>query len=336
MIARQFMSLVSLILLCAGLAPSCQPKRPRRNRIDILASNADVITFLHSLDSNLVFEPSKSQNQIQSSYWIRRRRCLDSFGTKLYEMADLDNNGLTDLIYNGPRSTTVVLAFPGDSFVVAPLPKEFNHGFFAAKTIHINGRVLLQTLTEVLAFEEKASKKGFPHLHDTTFWRMRSDTLDWSDGQPVERSPHPPQVVDTLRFYCKSGIEMTIIKDSIRLEKSCDYRPINALDSGGIFATMLDGRTAARLYDLLAKIDLMHLQKQYRKPGFDLPSCDFEFWFNHGIQKTVWDDGAEGTYGLVNLGNMLMGFLKTQTWKQITPGGPDYFFFRVHYGDPWN
>ena len=305
--SSRFLFLVLLYLPVAAAFPQRPPRTSSSvDHIDSLKTDEEILTFMHG------FHFSYAD---YSGLTYRQR--ADSLGAKAYEKADLDHNGLTDLLFNGYDTsgrrwvTLVVMSFRSDSFSVIELGREQHPEFFAARVIHIDGQPFVQSLTV---------------YKDSLYYKHRFDTVTWLLGYTIER-PTGQYSIDTLRFQLgdpfglRGLLEMTIVHDDVRLRKSCDPHPFTAVDSGGIFVSKLDGATANCLHALLGYIDWESLEKSYRLNDSGVSWSDIEVRYDHGKRRSVYDFGLSGTYGLIALEDMLMGVFLRQTWKRIGKGG---------------
>jgi len=146
--------LFPLLLLVQTVFAQSSPitVRSPRQAIDSLHTEEQVLAFVKSVAVNfkeLHFHPHKP------IYGIRdHEKKARDFGALPYEKVDLDNNGYTDLLFNGYEEhssysfpgTLVIFSFGGDSLRIEQFPKEIYFDFFAAKTVHIDGHVFLHAL----------------------------------------------------------------------------------------------------------------------------------------------------------------------------------------------
>jgi hypothetical protein len=339
MAARIFLLIALLDLLSLSLVPSCRVHRRALNRIDSLVNDEDVLYFVRKTSDypSLRFQLPTGKDSFGIAFWKRYRQRFDSFGARPYEKVDLDNNGLTDLVftgydslYRGPLSV-VVLSFEKDSFSTHILPMGNNPQFFAAKTIHIDGQPFLQTVTEKLVGRNNLLQKDRQQfLIDGYYYQRWCDTLDWSLSCPVERWPHRPQTIDTLRYDYTGGLgffvlfQMTVINDSLHLSKTGDSSPKTTIDSNTIFVGKLDIGSRRRLNALLAQIDWQRVDSSYEAGPSDEPFGYMEISYDKHKRKIIRDDGCRGTFGLAALENMLYDFLKSQSWKPVHSDQPTY------------
>lgn len=331
-----------LAIFSLGLFSSCQVRQRIPNRIDSLASDEDVLSFVKKTSDypSLRFQLPTGKDSFRIAFWKKYRQALDSFGVKPYEKVDLDNNGLTDLVFSGYDSvyrgplSIVVLSFEKDSFSTSILPMEGYPRFFAAKTIRIDGQPYLQTLIEQrTGREHPLSKNRQMFVIDKDYYFQRwCDTLDWTLGLPVERWPHGPQVIDTFRYSFVGGLgtsdffQLTIIHDSLHASKMGGSSLPVPTDGSTIFVARMDSGAGRRLFTLLARIDWQRLDSAYEPSGTDEPSGYFEVSYDAGKKKIIYDNGCHGTFGLAVLQDMLFDLLNRQSWKPKHEDEPGYSY----------
>ncbi|HEV3411058.1 MAG TPA: hypothetical protein VG101_01210 [Puia sp.] len=314
------------------------------NRIDSLITDADVLTFIRSLKprefEGIVFKLPDSQYPVVRDYRRQLQQRLDSFGARSYEKIDLDGNGSTDLLFNGFNSnyllSLAIFSFAKDSFLVRELTMRNHPEYFSAKSIRVGIHSYIRVFSAFSARKTIPSHKQDGFVEDSLWTRHIDDTLTWLSTSLIEKKPPFPYPIDTLRYQILSGgmlgaFEITLVKDSLWLNKTCDLDPRVPVDSGGMFIGKMDANTAHRLYDVIYAIDWEGLEPRYEIPGFDMSSGNFQLKYNHGKIKTVLDFGLCGTYGLNTLQEMMLDLLKTQEWIRTAPGGRDYFFIGDTY-----
>src|SRR5262249_409426 len=146
----------------------------------------------------------------------------------------------------------------------------FYRRFHAGRVIQVDGKPMLQTETESLIQKYYYKRKGRQWLQaDTRYWQRHFDTLTFYRSWPIEKSTSEWHTIDTLRFRLYGwayGMELTVIGDSMILEKACEYRPVTPIDSGGMFTVRISGNKSRHLQELLNAIDFTHLKKAYYSP----------------------------------------------------------------------
>lgn len=308
--------------------------------VDSLRTDQDILNFVRRIEpppyghtglhgyAGLVLDPPQSKRAEANAFHLQYRRQMDSFGARTYEKIDLDDNGYTDLLFNGYDSihpgyhSMAILFFGKDSFCIRELPKEFNPEFFAARSIRIDGKPFLQTLTTFYTSEEyQTIYHGEPRYLKNRFIARRCDTLTWISFWPVEKRPHFPHSVDTLRYDFGGflgAFHLTLIGNSVTLDRIFEFHQGKLADPYDTLVARLDSTTARSLYNIIYAIDWERLDSFYEPPASDVSSGVFDLTYDGGKTKTVVDCGLIGTYGLAALEDMLIGFRDSLSWKRIT------------------
>jgi hypothetical protein len=312
------------------------------NHIDSLTTAGQVLSFVQGLDTQYhsfigaAFHPPVLKDCFGKKIWREYQQRVDSFGTTPYEKIDIDGNGETDLLFNGYDTvhnrglTLVILSFGKDSFVVDKLPKEHRNLFIAARTVHIGNELFLAILTLAEFHKEISLRKRPIKIIDGFQWQR--DTLRCLSAGLVEAMRPAEHKVKRLKyqlllgFSMDGGYELTILQDSLRLEKGCDFSPNTPIDSGGIFIAKMDTATAHQLRMLFNYINFDQLKTNYSVGYSDGATGDFEILYDHHKRKTISDYGLIGTYALTTLQELLINLLKTQAWTRTKPGGRDFFY----------
>lgn len=325
--------LLPLPLLLLAQIVIAQSNRVATKIIDSLNNEDQVLVFVQKLDvvyGHLSFHPNKP------IYGLRdHEKKAQDFGALSYEMADFDNNGYTDLLFNGYEEQSgyntplslVILFFSRDSFRVVRLPEEIFFDFFTAKTVYIGDQAFLH----ILQISRKTREEWHPRARRVTqvnYTEHRSDTLAWFQNSFIERVKPVKRSVEKIRYLLNGGmtltgaVRLTIRGDSVKLEKEADVSPKNPIDYGGVFIARLDTGTFYRLYTLLQYLDFPHLKNNYRARGTDASTGILEITYNRGKKKTINDYGAIGTYGLSALQSLLLELPNTQHWIRIDAETP--------------
>jgi hypothetical protein len=338
--------LLLAFLLAQVLVMAQQPVTAQHpNRIDSLRTDEQVLSFVRGLDIKYYwfyslkaasFEPPNVKNSIGVKLWRRYQQRVDGFGTRPYEILDLDGNGQSDLLFSGydtvncRRLTLLVLSFGKDSFVLHSFPKERLTDFFAARPVRIGNKNFISIIEHAYYYRELSFKNRPIKL--IRGYRWQRDTLRCLSGGLVEATRAAGHKVKALKYHLFPGFstsgsyQLTISQDSLRLEKGCDLSPKTPIDSGGIFIAKMDSATMHRLQELLWYIDFERLKTNYWVGWTDDATGTIDILYDDKKRKVIYDYGLIGTYGLRSLQDLLIDLLTTQTWVRIAPGGPDFLF----------
>ena len=291
--------------------------------IDSLRTDRAVLSFVRSLDKyykNLYIVPPKPVLGLED-YEARYRE----FGSEVYEKADFDGNGLTDLLFNGyltnneenhdcRRVSFVVLSFGNDSFRVKDIKLGSFTQFFAARKIILGGQNCIATLNSDWGYKDKNVK----NIHN------RLDTLAYVLDEFIERTKPNMDTIKKIEYCVGGGLGFfqglkLSITDTISImgcERSLPDM-VSVIDSGGVFRMRTDYVANSRIWGLLRHIDISHLANHYEVPWTDALEGSLTITYNNGTVKQIDDYGLIGTYGLAALQRTLIGVRNLKHWKKI-------------------
>jgi hypothetical protein len=307
-----------LILLLIAFCGSMSYAR----NIDSLKTDAEVLSFVRNLNDYykyLYFIPPKPVlGEKTYQYYLKK------FGSNPFEKADFDNNGQTDLLFNGylgddvgnktcQRISFVVLAFGKDSFQVKELTLGVFIEFLIARSILIDGKNYIKVFQIERDFDDR---KQISILHN------RIDTLVCKYDEFVEKSNPEEVTIEKIEFCAFGGLTFTgmncTITDSLSVLEiaSVISTPKSLMDSGGVFQTRLDSSTSSKIFGLLKCIGFQHLKRAYKVSWTDALEGLIRITYDNGKVKDINDYGIIGTYGLAALQRNLMELTTSQHWKK--------------------
>ena len=290
-------------------------------QIEKLTTKEEILQFVRKV--------APDYGSISARFGFRRipLSAFDSLVTTYHlqgvEKADLDGNGLTDLIFNGSRYsysgqdsshlpiTLAILSFSKDSFAVRDLSLQPFQDI-AAHYLLIDGRPCIQTF------------RSSVRLEDTNYHvDCLIDTLVWEFGSFIEKRQPVKRRIQRIDYNSWNGlvfwkdIALRIIKDSVRLKKQ-------RLEAwrGGVYLSRLDSATNHRLYGLLDAIDFVGLKDRYAVNVYDASTGNLKITYDDGQTKMISDYGTCGTYGLAELHQLFNHLGEAQPWVSADPVVP--------------
>jgi hypothetical protein len=291
-------------------------------QIEKLTTTDEIVQFVHRV------APEYGSISSKLGFRLTSHDSLDSlvkaYHLQSFEKADLDGNGLTDLIFNGSRYSysrsdsfanplsLAILSFGSDSFRVRDL--SLNHfEDIAAHPILLGGKPYIQTfrVSQIYNGEEYHAEY---HI----------DTLAWECNAFIEKRLPVKRKITQIDYTGLNGlafwsdITLRIINDSVRLIKE-RLEGFNGLVRGGVFLTRLDSNTGQRLYGLLDAMDFARLKDSYSISARDATTGTLKITYGNGQTKTITDYGTCGTYGLAELHQLLYDLTETQHWADADP-----------------
>jgi len=255
------------------------------NKIDRLTNKDEVEDFLISdIDSSLKSEEIFWDS---TSFAIR----FTDFGTNNFYKADIDNNGLTDLIVDG--SIRLVILDKGQSkYKIYSLNNFFeNHYQFNRKLLIANGRTAL--LYNVYSDNRRKENKEF----------LRTDTLIYKFGELIEYTADPKQhnvhQISLSTYPCFGSCPVFDLE--IDEDGTAFYNPTAYTHTIGSFLGKVNKQQYHKLVEMLNYIRFTHLQDKYELPVTDLPTAVLKVTYDSNQVKVIDDYGEVGTRGLAAL-----------------------------------
>lgn len=286
-------------------------------QIDSLTTTAQVFQFVRRVAPQ--YEPISSKLGFKRIAAASFDSLAAIYHIQSFEKADLDGNGLTDLLFNGsiyysppPDSLVMpfslaILSFGKDSFIV----RRFSLDYFddiAAHLLQIDGKPYVQTICVT-------SNGPWGPYHQ----EYRIDTLAWAFNTFIEKKPPVKRKITRIDYNAANGmgfqhnITLRIGGDSVRLTKE-RLEGFQGMDAGGVFLTRIDSNTRDRLYGLLDAIDFATLKDSFEAPGSDQTTGNLKITYDDGRKKFISDYGCRGTYGLEQVHLLLLDLPETQHW----------------------
>lgn len=227
------------------------------NAVDSIQTDSSAISFVTQQNDSLFFS-----KQFHTDFKI----------TPLYLKADLDNNGLTDLIVNN-ESLLLVMAFK-EGYKLQKVGNYYN--YLAKKIIHSEDQALVVT--------EKVD-------NDVLFLNknLETDTLVYQLGTLIELNSKPTAIaLEELDYYKNTGRKTMHIL--IKNKKELHWY--------GKFC-IIDDSTYKSMTSLLNYIDIDSLKPEYNVPVMDYHTAVMmRLKYNNGKRCYVYDYGLSGTLGL--------------------------------------
>jgi len=255
----------------------------RSQRIDSIQTDEQALAYIKSLALSQVFAELFHLGKGDSLY-------LQRFGARVFEKADFDGDGRTDLLFNGidptaSPSTQSFIFFARDSVWPECLTRKKGLGFFTARLI---------TLDDEPAIVYKDNEQ--------------QDTVVYKDGAFIERTFPRPLVFETLKL-CISGDDaysLTLYKDSVQID---DY-PFSPTS----YCAKLDHNDYKKLMECINHIDWEHLK--IRKPlrPFDVPSGCLSIVGSDGKTRHINDFEFSDSYSLTELKHQLGMLHRKLNW----------------------
>jgi hypothetical protein len=312
---------ISILFFIAFALSISSPTGVSAQNIDTLQSPDAIVAFVRKqmpYYKSIYIDPQKRLAADESDDSVIR-----SLSARTVEKADFDNNGQTDLLFNGYvdfspdnkvcfRISVVILSFGNDSFRSIWLSNGLD-GLFAAKTINSNGRAYLKTI---------AIRTGFGDSQKQFIKYATADTLMCVENNFIEKSDVVDFKFNELEFrvsrifvppedFCE-----TIQGDSVKLEVSSKFYGGSMIDSGGAFYAKLEPAASAEIYNLLKYINPNRFKDHYAVDAKDAGHLDLRMSYDNNKINEVSDYGMSGPFALSTLENMLFDLLDRTDWQK--------------------
>lgn len=147
--------------------------------------------------------------------------------------------------------------------------------------------------------------------------KLDSTRLIYKFGGFIESNDTPVQhVVEHLELRTTSCFgQCPSFVLSINADRAAKYQAIEFNNPDGNFTAIIDENRYDRLCNLLNYINFPSLKKEYIPPITDCPHYYLTIQYDHGITKMIHDYGPSGSFGLLQLYELLFDLRKNQQWK---------------------
>jgi len=278
--------------------------------IEAINSNEEALAFVKKVQPGFEEKPPYAefrQHTRDSLFPVLKR-------IKYYEKADFDNNGYTDLLFNGCAGCRysnkydvsppwVILSFGNDSFQVKDLSCEKYQIYAAGRTVQSAGR---PPMIEIAYAGGEDDAKGLTHEIKGV------DTLIYAVGDFIENTQPAHHNIEKISFTCLAyhfysprsdslSFELTLSPDSSSL-----IREVNIfIDKNNPITTYIrkyvaGGDTAcfSRLANMLNQINFPRLKKYYGAGSVHEGLGLLSVTYDNGKVIHIRDRAMLGTYAL--------------------------------------
>jgi len=239
-------------------------------------------------------------------YLTRTLEDTAHYGKNKFFKADLDHNGLTDLIVNGLYF--FVLTDHGNGHYEGHMiDGGFSHDRHMLTNI-ITGEKVSLLLIKAHDYKENRS--------DAT---AKTDSLLLMFNEFMEYNAHPDNFkIHEINFKalgCPEGA-CTTMDMSIYEDRCVVYNGLENVPMEGRFKSVIDIIAYNRIVQTINYMKLRALQADYRVSWSDDQTVILQIKFDNGEIKTINDYGAKGTFGLNNLYGQLFDLAKKLAWEK--------------------
>ncbi|AII50645.1 hypothetical protein [Hymenobacter sp. APR13] len=300
---------VFIFLLLSSWSATAQ----RQGKLAKLDSDSAVQQMVRSLDDYYKNFVVDSQLRFEDK---RVQRLYKREKIKAWEKADVDGNGLTDLLITGShynKSKVICVLDMGDSLVLERFRRQFYRYCPVARIVYQGTQPLIAysdyykpfLITEPL---EKDGRQEF--------------LLTYRFGGLIEYNPAPTNTrVDSLLYashFVYHEVEEIAIRigpqDSVTYH-SCEYPVLDkAKKKCEDLSTTLTSRAQQQLVELVNYLQPDKLKREYQVGYNHVPYITLHIAYADGRHLQVDDKGGIGSFGLTRLYRLLDSLHKSQNW----------------------
>jgi hypothetical protein len=274
--------------------------------IEAINSNEEALAFLKKVNHG--FE----EKMIDAESMYRRDSIFPGLRrVNYYEKADFDNNGYTDLLFNGcPRCSSgytyseslplVILSFGNDSFQIKDLSCSKYSTYLAARTVQKGGRPMIEIAGS--GYESESAISLVSPIE-------RIDTLLYATGEFIENTQPAHHTIENISFLrsCTIGISdscsfiLTFSQDTTRLTRQVSINWNTAIKK---YVAGTDTACWNRLTGLLNRMNFPGLKEYYHAGGTHKPLAFLSITYDNGKVCRIMDAGMLGNYALMAIYNI--------------------------------
>lgn len=270
--------------------------------IETINSNEEALAFVKKVNHG--FEertPDAEYKHLRDSLFPVLKR------VNYYEKADYDNNGYTDLLFNGcswcidgydycQSLPLVILSFGNDSFQIKEISCKKYRIYLAARTVQTGGRPLIEI---AYAGHERESDNS------PTLQIERVDTLVYAFGEFVENTRPAHHTIEKISFLrsCYSNafndscsFILTFSPDTTQLTRQVSTNWNTVIKK---YVAGTDTACWNRLTGLLNRMNFPRLKESFSAGGTHQPFGFLSITYDNGKVSSIGDYGMVGTYALM-------------------------------------
>lgn len=233
----------------------------------------------------------------------------DSLQTKPFIKADIDGNGLTDLL---------VMVGSGDHYIVCIL--DSGNSKIAFKHLTINHEECSFPLIDTVEGGTLINLIGFKEIGRRNNEELRTIVVKkliykWGDfieynGSPKDLNIQKIEYSTTMCFGTCPKFAITINSD-----RTARYDAFQFNKPDGKFSGIIDESHFIELVEALNYSNFPSLADNYKVLWTDDQHCTLIVTYGNGKTKTIHDYGLIGTYGLRKVYDLLFNLRKNQNWE---------------------
>ena len=281
------------------------------NAVDGLKTDKDVQNFIQEQS------PALANAQLAYKDFLYpdaiSQKIADSLKVKLWQKADFNHDGKTDLLaYISNNGQEYLTAFidEGGSFSVHFISRwPFAYTFYPV--IKKRAHLTLLILYKMCAY-----------CHGNYNGIAGADTLIYKFGDFIEYVhrifPYGLHQIESIQFSTTPCYgTCPVFEIDIKGNRKAQYHAISYNDTTGVFTSTIDTLHYNEIIRLLNYIDFPNLFDNYSVIWTDDQACRLTITYDNGKTKSIYDYGEVGTYGLSLAYKLLYNLRINQQWTLI-------------------
>jgi hypothetical protein len=270
--------------------------------IEAINSNGEALAFLKKVHPGFEEKkPDAEYKHLRDSLFPVLKR------VNYYEKADFDNNGYTDLLFNGcswccdgreysESLPLVILSFGNDSFRIKDLSCRKYTTYLAARTVQAGGRPMIEI---ACAGHESASSESLVNPIE------RVDTLLYAFDEFIENTQPAHHSIENISFsrFCygnafndSCSFMLTFSPDTTQLTRQVSTNWNTVIKK---YVAGTDTACWNQMTGLLNRMNFPGLKDYYGAGGTHLPMGFLSITYDNGKVSHIPDYGMLGTYALM-------------------------------------
>lgn len=321
----RLLSLLGWLVLLLG---ACQPDRQTTlppSRVEAVRTARQVEELLCSVDTTF------RHFTVDTALRVLDRRVAWQYrkaGVKAWEKADFDGNGRLDLLVTGwfnhglfYRQTphVVCLLDMGQQGLVLTYLDRDQQGIGAyycpvATVVHQDSRPLVQYADFAPPFMITDSLQ---HRQSFLLTYKFDGFVEYND-QPESAVPFDSIVYSSDYAYDDFIVSKTVLDAAGNVTYSACEGPVLREEGAPVCEKLratVDAKTLGRIKTLVSYMNADSLKPRYRANVNHVPYATLTIAYRGGRKVKVFDEGEQGTFGLVQLYNLLGQLRQSQQWQ---------------------
>ena len=316
-----------LFILCVAMLFSCAKKNVnvkqiKKSTIDSITDLNSLKAFVKTVDSTLkdftCVSPHVYKNEELASSPVKQK--LDSMIPKTdYIKADLDGNGLMDLVITGETQFSfhvlALMSLGEEQYKIIPLssPRIYNQFPIYTKLVTKNDSPIIELYKKRTTFKDQKIDKSSLVYKDGTFVEYQDKFANYQITK-IEFGT-------TGCFGTCPVFDLTLVPEGKSLFEAKYYNFSQNLgerkEEEGDFEAVIKPSDFNAIVQMMNEMNIKDLESSYTVSWTDDQTAKLKISFADGSMKYIQDYGMQGTRGLKILFQKLLALRFNQDWERI-------------------